>query len=142
MAQVPLHGDSRGMSTQAVSAIKVFVAEDSELIRSRVCNLLVSEGMTIVGEATNPEDAINRILSALPDVVVLDVQLEGGTGLQVLRAVRSVAPAVSFVVFSNNAGPAYRKRYLADGASCFLDKSAEFNLLGQAVTHASQQACH
>jgi len=69
--------------------------------------------------------------------VVLDVQLLGGTGLQVLRAVRAVNPAIAFVVLSNNADPAYRNFYLGEGANRFLDKSTEFDQLVDAV-HASR----
>ena len=64
---------------------------------------------------------------------MLDVQLEGGNGLEVLRAVRAAAPDIAFIVFSNNSGPAYRKRYLAAGALEFLDKSTEFGQLAAAV---------
>ena len=39
--------------------------------------------MTVVGQARTPQDSISGILAAYPDVVVLDVQLEGGSGLQV-----------------------------------------------------------
>jgi DNA-binding NarL/FixJ family response regulator len=54
-----------------------------------------------------------------PDVVALDVQLEGGTRLQVLRAVRRARPGIAFVDFSNNASAPYRKRHVgrARGAS-------------------------
>lgn len=77
-----------------------------------------------------------------PDVVVLDVQLGGGSGLQVLRAVRRAAPYIAFVVFTNNANDLYRKRYLGEGAEEFLDKSSEFELLASAVARASQHAAH
>ena len=46
-------------------------------------------------------------------------------------------PDIAFVVFSNNSGPAYRKRYLGAGAVRFLDKSAEFDQLPQAVSAAA-----
>ncbi|UUZ63687.1 response regulator [Polaromonas sp. P1-6] len=72
-------------------------------------------------------------------MVVLDVQLEGGSGLQVMRVVRQAAPGIAFVVFSNNSGPAYRKRYLLEGAARFLDKSTEFDQLARAVAKASRQ---
>jgi two-component system response regulator DesR len=84
--------------------------------------------------------SIDGILAARPQVVVLDVQLDGGSGLEVLRAVRSAAPTVAFVVFSNNASPAYRKRYLSEGAVGFLDKSTEFDQLAQAVASTAGQA--
>jgi two-component system response regulator DesR len=116
--------------------VKVFLAEDSAMIRTRLANMMAAHDMAVVGEAETAEGSIEGILAARPDVVVLDVQLLGGTGLQVLRAVRSVDPAIAFVVFSNNAGPAYRKRYLGEGADRFLDKTTELDQLVDAV-HAS-----
>jgi DNA-binding NarL/FixJ family response regulator len=118
--------------------VKVFLVDDSALIRERVAAMLSACEMDIVGAAQTPEASIDGILAAHPDVVVLDVQLEGGTGLQVLRAVRQAEPDIAFVVFSNNAGPAYRKRYLGEGAERFLDKTTEFDQLAIAVERASQ----
>jgi two-component system response regulator DesR len=123
----------------AVSAhsLKVFLADDSGPIRARVAGML-SPAATIVGEAVTPKACIDGILATHPDVVVLDVQLEGGQGLEVLSAVRSADPSIAFVVFSNNSGPAYRKRYLGAGAARFLDKSTEFDQLPAAVQAAPQ----
>ena len=118
------------------------MADDSALIRSRVAAMLGVNEMTVVGQAETPQESIDGILATAPDVVVLDVQLDGGSGLQVLRAVRRAAPQIAFVVFSNNAGPAYRKRYLREGAARFLDKSTESDQLAQAVAGASQHLAH
>lgn len=120
------------------STVKVFLADDSAPIRQRVAGMLVARAMTVVGEGETPQGCIDGILSTHPDVVVLDHQLEGGTGLEVLRAVRKAEPGVAFVVLSNNSAPAYRKRYLAEGATRFLDKSTEFDQLAQAVSSASR----
>jgi DNA-binding NarL/FixJ family response regulator len=129
--------DSTSMPQRTVP-LKVFLADDSALIRSRVSAILAGTAATVVGQAETPQDCIDGILAARPDVVVLDVQLDGGQGLEVLQAVRPVAPDIAFVVFSNNAGPAYRKRYLGAGAARFLDKSAEFDQLPAAVEAARQ----
>lgn len=126
--------------TESRVPVKVFLADDSAMIRERVAAMLAARAMDIVGEAETPELSIQGILAAHPDVVVLDVQLEGGTGLQVLRAVRQLEPGIAFVVFSNNAGPAYRKRYLGEGAQRFLDKTTEFDQLVTAVESASHHA--
>ena len=123
-------------------SIKVFLADDSHQIRERLHTLLGAAAMDVVGEAATPDTCIAGILSSHPDVVVLDVQLEGGSGLQVLQAVRTADPEVAFVVFSNNAAPAYRKRYLGEGAVRFLDKSTEFDQLAQAVATAGRRAVH
>jgi two-component system response regulator DesR len=129
--------DSKAMPERNVP-VKVFLADDSAMIRDRVAAMLVDRSMDIVGQAETPQGSIDGILAAHPDVVVLDVQLDGGTGLEVLRAVRQVDPRIAFVVFSNNAGPAYRKRYLGEGAQRFLDKTTEFDQLVVAVENASR----
>ncbi|TWO72699.1 response regulator transcription factor [Caenimonas sedimenti] len=120
----------------ASQPLRVFLADDSAAIRQRVAVLLAGSEMAIVGEGETPAACIAGILGAQPDVVVLDAQLDGGTGLDVLRAVRGAAPGIAFIVFTNNAGPAYRKRYLAEGAVGFLDKSGEFDQLAGAVVRA------
>jgi DNA-binding NarL/FixJ family response regulator len=120
--------------------MRVFLADDSAAIRERVAGLLATRAMNVVGQAETPQASIRGILAAHPDVVVLDVQLDGGTGLEVLRAVRRADPAIAFVVFSNNAAPAYRRRYLAEGATAFLDKSTEFQQLAGAVCAARPTA--
>lgn len=126
---------------QAASSTRVFLADDSSAIRARVAGLLQSRAV-VVGEAATPQACIDGILATAPDVVVLDVQLEGGTGLQVLRAVRQARPAIAFIVFSNNSSAPYRKRYLGEGASRFLDKSTEFDQLAGAVAGACTPTLH
>jgi DNA-binding NarL/FixJ family response regulator len=126
----------------ATAPVKVFLAEDSLPIRQRIAELLAASAMDVVGQAETPQDSIEGILASHPDVVVLDAQLEGGTGLEVLKSVRAADPAVAFVVFSNNSASAYRKRYLREGAVSFLDKSTEFDQLADAVTQASRRQFH
>lgn len=132
--------DSRCMVSRTPS-VRAFLADDSLAIRQRLATLLADAGIDVVGEAATPQACVDGILAARPDVVVLDVQLEGGSGLQVLQAVRSADPDVAFVVFSNNSAPAYRKRYLGAGAVRFLDKSAEFDQLAAAAA-ACRRAVH
>lgn len=130
-------GHSRAMPSHQVP-VKVFIADDSVLIRNRVAAMLEASAIAVVGQAGTPQASIDGILATSPDVVVLDVQLEGGQGLEVLRAIRRATPTAAFVMFSSNSGPAYRKRYTAEGATTFLDKSTEFDQLVQAVKSASE----
>jgi two-component system response regulator DesR len=121
--------------------VKVFLADDSAPLRARIAGLL-GGAVTVVGEGDTPSVCIEGILTTHPDVVVLDVQLEGGQGLEVLRAVRAADPKVAFVVFSNNSNPVYRKRYLGAGAARDLDKSSEFDQLAAAVAAAPRKFSH
>jgi two-component system response regulator DesR len=128
-------------SVTSTQALKVFLADDSDAIRSRVAGLL-APAMTIVGQGETPQACIAGILATNPDVVVLDVQLLGGQGLEVLSTVRAARPRIAFVVFSNNSQPAYRTRYLSAGATSFLDKSTEFGQLLAAVAAAPHTQSH
>jgi DNA-binding NarL/FixJ family response regulator len=123
------------------TSLRVFLAEDSTPIRERIAGLLAAQQMNVVGGAATPRDCVEGILREQPDVVVLDMQLEGGSGLEVLRAVRRADPGIAFVVFSNHAQPPYAKRYLADGASSVLDKSLDFQRLADAVEAARGARC-
>ena len=123
----------------SAAPIKVFLADDSDLICDRVATLLGEAGMAVVGRGQTPQECFDGIVATHPDVVVLDVQLDGGSGLEVLQTVRLAAPQVAFIVFSNNSAPAYRKRYLAHGALQFIDKSSEYRQLARAVARAAQR---
>ena len=126
----------------SATPVKVFLADDSPLICDRIATILSSAGMSVVGRSDTPQGCFSGILATQPDVVVLDVQLEGGAGLEVMRTVRLAAPEVAFIVFSNNSGPAYRKRYLHEGALEFVDKTTEFALLAPAVARAAKHIVH
>jgi DNA-binding NarL/FixJ family response regulator len=116
--------------------IKVFIADDSAMVQGRVAAVLASQAINVVGWADSLHGSIDGILAARPDVVVLDVQLKGGTGLQLMRAVRQMDPGIAFVVFTIQDSPAFRKGYLDEGAQCYLDKATQFHQLISAVEYA------
>ena len=126
---------SAGMDPRANP--RVYLADDSGVIRDRVAALLHAHQLSVVGHAATPKACIAGILASRPDVVVLDIQLEGGSGLQVLKVVRAADPAIAFIVFSNIANPTYRKRYLREGAAAILDKNSDFERLPAAIEAAA-----
>jgi DNA-binding NarL/FixJ family response regulator len=104
----------------------VFIVEDSESIRRRLAGLLGDiEGVTVVGQADTPREALEGILRTRPDSVVLDIQLIGGSGLEVLRKAHPQVPATVFIVVTNHADPQYRRVCMQAGAAYFFDKSSE-----------------
>ena len=107
--------------------MQVFLVEDSVAIRERIAAMLeATPNAELLGHAADADGAIRDILAASPDVVLLDISLAGGSGFDVLRAVRAHAPQIDFYVLSNVS--AYPYRQLADtlGARGFFDKSTEF----------------
>ena len=114
------------MENASGSRTHVFIVEDSAPIRERLVGLLREvEGVTVVGEADTGKAAVEGILRTKPDSVVLDIQLSGGSGIEVLRKIHPLAPEVVFIVLTNHANPQYRRIYTEAGASHFFDKSSE-----------------
>ena len=75
--------------------IRVFLVDDHEIVRRGIAELLASEpDIDVVGEATTAAQAISRIAATQPGVVLLDVRLPDGSGIDVCREVRSRYPAI------------------------------------------------
>ena len=102
----------------------VFIVEDSRIVRERLAALVGEiEGVSVVGEADNPQDAVDGILRKRPDWVLLDIQLIGGTGLEVLRRVRTRVPGTRFIVLTQLDNPQYRRTCIEAGADHFFEKT-------------------
>src|SRR5690349_13097420 len=81
------------------SALRVLIVDDEPLARQRIADLLAHEpNVEVVGEASNGTSAIEKIRALDPDLVFLDVQMPGKTGLEVVREIGAAQmPATIFV---------------------------------------------
>jgi DNA-binding NarL/FixJ family response regulator len=114
---------------------RVYLVEDSIPIRKRLAGLLGEiTGVQLVGEADTAASAAAGILQTRPNVVVLDIRLAQGTGIDVLRQVHPQAPEIVFIVLTTFASPQYKKTCMDAGASYFLDKSAEMSEVKRLVS--------
>lgn len=86
----------------ASDPIRVFVVDDHEIVRRGLIELLATaDDIEVVGEAGTVADAVGRIPGVSPDVVVLDVRLSDGTGIDVARAVRERDPSVQCLMLTS-----------------------------------------
>jgi two-component system nitrate/nitrite response regulator NarL len=69
--------------------LKILIADDHPMIRTAIEVLLRDTGQTIVGSATTGEEALRSLEELRPDLLLLDLQMPEGSGMDVLRAVRS-----------------------------------------------------
>ena len=82
--------------------IPVFVVDDHGVVREGVRAVLeASEQITVVGEAGTCREAIDRIAATRPRVVIIDVQLPDGSGVEVCREVRSAHPDIACLMFTS-----------------------------------------
>jgi len=78
-----------------VMAIRVFLLDDHEMVREGIRSLLESDDdIEVVGQAATVAEALWRIPQDQPDVAILDVRLEDGSGIEVCREVRSTNPSI------------------------------------------------
>jgi DNA-binding NarL/FixJ family response regulator len=124
--------------------MRLFIVDDSSLICERIRDV-VSEisGFEIVGEAVEQSEAIQSINKTNPDVVILDIRLPKGNGIEVLRELKNKEHAPVVIVLTNYPYPQYRTKCNAIGADHFFDKSTEFGrikeVLKQLITSSRAQ---
>src|SRR5262245_4426522 len=115
--------------------LRIFLVEDSAVLRERLTESLTAlRGIRIVGSSDTEQSAISELRNLPCDVVVLDLQLRQGNGLNVLKAIRqSETPGqrVVVIVLTNYAFSLYRHHCIQAGADFFLDKAREYERLPQ-----------
>lgn len=107
--------------------IRVFVVDDSAFVRKALRRVLSADpDVTVVGEAASGPEAVLRIPEAAPDVVTLDVEMQGLDGLQVLRQLLAWNPGLHVIMLSalTQAGAEATVEALAIGAADFIDKQS------------------
>src|SRR5260370_16126155 len=107
--------------------MRVLMADGSRAGGERLGDVVEEvPGAQLVGKASDVPEAILGIQKIEPDAVILDLQMPGGTGLDVLRAIRKDNPSLLVLVCTNYPYSQYRQECLSAGANFFLDKSSEF----------------
>jgi DNA-binding NarL/FixJ family response regulator len=110
--------------------MRVLIADDSPLLVERVAAVVAEVGETeVVGHAGSVADAARAVRSLNPDVLILDLQMPGGSGIEVLEGISRDRLTPVVIVLTNHGGSQYRRKCLQAGAHFFFDKSAEFEKL-------------
>ncbi len=121
--------------------MKVFLVDDSLVIRQRLKRLLADvEEVQVVGEAEEVQEATDAILKQKPDVVLLDIHLFNGNGIDVLQRLKKEKPAPAVIILTNYPYPQYRQICLEAGADFFFVKSTEFDQVVPALRKLIQQS--
>jgi DNA-binding NarL/FixJ family response regulator len=82
-----------------MSGVRVVLVDDHQLVRSGV-RAELGAAVEVVGEAGDVDEAVHVITDTKPDVVLLDVHMPGGGGVEVIRGVHAQLPAVRFLALS------------------------------------------
>ncbi|MFG0262070.1 MAG: response regulator [Novipirellula sp. JB048] len=112
---------------------KLLIVDDHEIIRVGIGLLLEGTDISVAGEATTAADALSQVEAIAPDVVLLDIRMEGGDGLNALGRIKLDHPDLPIVLFSAYDNPTYIARAVALGAAGFVLKSASRERLVEAL---------
>lgn len=117
--------------------MSVLLVDDHDLIRQGLSRAFErQEDFTVVGESGSVAEALATAESVQPDVVVTDVRLPDGTGLDIVRALRIQRPDIGLVVLTMYAGDEQLFAALEAGASAFVAKDAPADDVVAAARHA------
>jgi two-component system, NarL family, nitrate/nitrite response regulator NarL len=88
---------------KTLDELRVLLVDDHDLFRSGLVNLLSEHGLHVVGEAENGDVALRLVRELAPDVVIMDLNMPGPSGVDVIRQMTSIAPLTRVVVLTISA---------------------------------------
>ena len=110
--------------TKATKPLRILVADDHELVRRGIRGLLrARRGWTVVGEAMNGREAVEKANRLKPDVAILDISMPDLDGLQATRRIREAVPTTEVVVLTMHESDQMVHRVLDAGARGYVLKS-------------------
>src|SRR5215831_10079420 len=126
----------------SADAIRILIVEDHLIARVGLNTILSEQAdMTVVGEATNGQQAVNMYRKLRPDVVLMDVRMPVMNGFEAVYAIRAEFPDARIVTLSTYSGEEDIHRAFMAGVQAYLKKDVQHDELIQAIraAHAGQR---
>ena len=117
--------------------LTVLIIDDHESVRAGVKGALMRAGHICVGEASSIAEARAQIAHTNPQVIVVDLSLPDGNGLEIVVWARSISQRIGIVVLTLNSAKEYLLTVMKSGASSYVEKNAPLAELVSAVEHSS-----
>jgi two-component system response regulator DesR len=117
-----------------MTPIRVLIADDQQLVRGALAALLaMEEDIDVVGEAGRGDEVAGAVARLAPDVVLMDIEMPGGSGIEATRQLRAAGSRCAVVIVTTFGRPGYLQRALAAGVSGFVVKDTPPAQLAEAV---------
>lgn len=129
-----------GAMQKPASRFKVFIADDSGLVREKLRALFSAlSTVEICGEAANATEAIAAIRASAADAVILDLDLNESSGLDVLTAIKQSSPATLVIILTIHPFRDLGLYYLNAGADHYFEKGRDFDEVLTLLENLSEQ---
>ena len=107
----------------ALNKFKVYLVDDHPLVRESLSSLInQQQDMIVCGEAGDSPTAQREIFAANPDIVIADLSLKEGSGLELVKKIKANMPKISVIVLSMHDETVYAERVIRAGAQGYLMK--------------------
>ena len=118
--------------------IKVIIVDDHLIVREGLKQIISDNfDISVVDEASNGQEAINKIRNNDCDVLLLDISMPGRSGLEILKEIKSELPKLSILILTMHPEEQYAVRVLRAGASGYLTKESAPDELIEAIRKVS-----
>ena len=118
--------------------MKLLIIDDHQIVREGISNLAKREGLDVVGEASNKEEAIALIAATSPDVITVDLSLPDGSGLEIVKFARKNDQKMGIVVISILDDDSNLIACMNAGASGFVSKTSTLDDILAAIQSAAR----
>jgi DNA-binding NarL/FixJ family response regulator len=122
---------------KTLDELRVLLVDDHDLFRSGLVNLLSEHGLHVVGEAENGDVALRLVRELAPDVVIMDLNMPGPPGVDVIRQMTSIAPLTRVVVLTISADDSDVINAVMGGACGYLLKDSSVDQLIAGIRSAA-----
>jgi DNA-binding NarL/FixJ family response regulator len=107
------------------SNVRVLLVDDHAIWRGGVKSMLDETEFEVVGEAASGREAVERARELKPQLILLDIRMAGGDGLDALHTLKAEHPQTAIVMLTTYDNPTYMARAVAGGAAGYLLKGVE-----------------
>jgi len=130
-------GNSEPFDGDAKRATRVMIVDDHELLRDGLRQLIGRQpNLVVCGEASNEHEARSRVCELQPDLVVVDLALQEGSGLNLIKWIRHERPETKVIVSSMHEERDYGERALRAGAVGYVNKQLPARTILDAIARA------
>ena len=106
---------------------KIGIIEDSKLLKMQIVSILnQQEEIKILFQAEDEDEALTKLRNIIVDLVILDISLRKGNGLNLIPEIKEIRPETQVIIFTSHTENTYRKRSMELGADYFFNKSIEY----------------
>ena len=118
----------------------LLIVDDNIKFRSRLASIVTElDGIQLVGQSGDVQEAIGTIEQTKPDAVILDIHMPGGSGLDVMRTAKMTKPGPVIIILTVCPASEYKDKCIAMGADYFFEKSDDLTKMMSALAKLSRK---